>query len=705
MKKILSKIISLTCAASLMLITTINTNIVSAESTETETEVYGILQSDGTVYTADSTGTKINDEEVTKNTLTHLFVANDVETIKEYEFTYSENLTTVDFTGATSLKLIDEQAFTFCANLTTVDLTGATSLEGIAYSAFCACEKLTTITVDADDANFAVEDGVLFSKDKTTLIKYPAGKTDETYTIPSTVETISNYSFENCSFLNEINFDNASNLKTIGKNAFTFCDNLTAMDLSKCTLIETIGDYAFDKCIKLTNININEDNANFSSKDGVLFSKDKKTLFIYPHSKTGDTYTIPSTVEIIEGGAFENCLSLKEIDFSQASNLKTIYFAVFNDCDNLTTLDFTACSNLKDISKYAFASCDNLTTVNFSGATSLETMTAAFDSCDNLTTVNFSGATNLKNIGGVTFQCCNNLKTINFSKVINLKSIGQGTFSQCTNLTTIDLSDAVKLEEIGEGAFNGCAALKNIYVSDSSKIALFNGKIPDSCEVSVKKDTTKPDDSSAGDDTSAGDDSSTGDDKDTTKSDDTTIFKPIIPGEESNTIFTIEELASGKDLDLEIKIDEIKKENIDKTDKKIIDNFIKTLDKKVVIGSVLDIDFEKIVGTKTTKLTNLPFEVEINVDVPEAIKGKNKEFAIIRVHDGKATLLKDLDKNPDTITFKTDKFSTYAVIEIEPIAKSDNPKTQDTSNVWLLVILQLGFLSAIKIAYNKKVRS
>ncbi|MGN1166515.1 MAG: leucine-rich repeat protein [Lachnospiraceae bacterium] len=58
--------------------------------------------------------------------------------------------------------------------------------------------------MDEEDDNYTVVDGVLFSKDMTTLYKYPSGKKDTSYTVPDTVTTIESYAFYNAIYLKEL---------------------------------------------------------------------------------------------------------------------------------------------------------------------------------------------------------------------------------------------------------------------------------------------------------------------------------------------------------------------------------------------------------------------------------------------------------------------------------------------------------------------
>lgn len=81
------------------------------------------------------------------------------------------------------------------------------------------------------------------------------------------------------------------------------------------------------------------------------------------------------------------------------------------------------------------------------------------------------------------------------------------------------------------------------------------------------------------------------------------------------------------------------------------------------VGQYLNIDILKLIdGRQTGKVTLLSAPVSITIDVPEELRSSGRKFAIVRIHDGKATLLKDNDSDPGTITISTDKFSIYAIV-------------------------------------------
>ena len=95
-------------------------------------------------------------------------------------------------------------------------------------------------------------------------------------------------------------------ITSIGKQAFSVCDALESVSLPAS--VTSIGRDAFDSS-NLSSINVAQGNAVYSSVDGVLFSKDKKTLIFCPKGKSG-SFAIPSGVKVIGQSAFRECSKL-----------------------------------------------------------------------------------------------------------------------------------------------------------------------------------------------------------------------------------------------------------------------------------------------------------------------------------------------------------------------------------------------------------
>ena len=83
------------------------------------------------------------------------------------------------------------------------------------------------------------------------------------------------------------------------------------------------------------------------------------------------------------------------------------------------------------------------------------------------------------------------------------------------------------------------------------------------------------------------------------------------------------------------------------------------------VAEYLDIELSKKIGATETDIHELKNPITLVITVPEALRATGREFAVVRVHEGKASVLSDLDSDPNTVTFKTDRFSTYALMYLD----------------------------------------
>jgi len=132
-------------------------------------------------------------------------------------------------------------AFRDCTNLTSVTIPD--SVTSIGASAFYGCKGLTSITVDAQNGAFSSIEGILFNKNRTVLVTYPAGKQGG-YTIPNGVTTIEGGAFSDCINLTSIIIPNS--VTTIGDYTFYGCSILTSISIP--TSVTSIGECAFGVC-------------------------------------------------------------------------------------------------------------------------------------------------------------------------------------------------------------------------------------------------------------------------------------------------------------------------------------------------------------------------------------------------------------------------------------------------------------------------
>ena len=91
------------------------------------------------------------------------------------------------------------------------------------------------------------------------------------------------------------------------------------------------------------------------------------------------------------------------------------------------------------------------------------------------------------------------------------------------------------------------------------------------------------------------------------------------------------------------------------------------------VWQYLDINLYKIIDGIRYKLTDTDRAVTVKIVIPEALRETGREYAVIRIHNGTAHVLKDLDSDADTITFATDRFSVYAFVCKDKDVNADSP--------------------------------
>ena len=109
------------------------------------------------------------------------------------EDAFYQHESTASITLPTSLEQIAGNAFYRCYSLKQSFIP--CNVKSITGNPYFRCSSLESITVDSQNQHFSDDNGVLFNKDKTILIAYPEGKTDESYTIPPTVTKIEGDAF------------------------------------------------------------------------------------------------------------------------------------------------------------------------------------------------------------------------------------------------------------------------------------------------------------------------------------------------------------------------------------------------------------------------------------------------------------------------------------------------------------------------------
>lgn len=205
---------------------------------------------------------------------------------------------------------VNQYAFANCTWVNTVSIGRYVS--AIEPSAFRGCKNLTAITVDANNLQFADQDGVLFDKCGLYLYAYPAGRAAATYDIPDTCDTVGTQSFYGAVNLTSLTVP--TSVKNIGAKAFAQCNALEEITLP------FLGGNAEDS--RTFNYVFGSD--SWSSYGGV------------PQSLK----TVTVLTDTLVGSAFYHCTYIENIYLPNCKKLTEIPYECFADCTALHTLSF-----------------------------------------------------------------------------------------------------------------------------------------------------------------------------------------------------------------------------------------------------------------------------------------------------------------------------------------------------------------------------
>ena len=282
-------------------------------------------------------------------------------------------------------------------------------------------------------------------------------------TIPDSVKVIQQGAFAECSNLSTLKF--GKNVEKIYDYVF-FQTNITEITLPK--KLNHISGTAFLGNHVIKNINVDANNTNFSSNNGIVFSKDKKKIVLYPQGKTEKAYTIPSTVEEICDSAFSYA-QVESITISKS--VKKFGNYVFSST-NIKSI--TIPSTVTEMGYGPVADCQKLISANIQSKVKVLPYDM-FNGCASLKNVTLND--NIEEIYNRAFYGCKSLSNITLPK--NLKKIDAGSFYECSNLnnikipsgvryisnyafnnnTTLDIS-ATKLEKLEDGSYRVLTTIK-----------------------------------------------------------------------------------------------------------------------------------------------------------------------------------------------------------------------------------------------------
>ena len=367
-----------------------------------------------------------------------------VTTIGEYAFAHCNGLTNIAIPN--SVTTIGEYAFFSCSNLVTIMI--GNSVTTIGNEAFLFCGSLRQIDVAENNLFFSSIEGVLFNKNKDTLIRFPMAKSSS-YTIPNEVTSISDYAFYFCSRLAGVIIHDS--VTTIGEYAFS---GSSLFNVTIGNSVTSIGNSAFSHCNYLSNVTIGNSVATIGE-------------FAFSECTHLTDITIPNSVTTIGENAFFSCSNLTNITIG--NSVTSIGDATFFRCTNLS--DVILPNSVTTIGNYAFSSCIRLTNIAIpNSVTSIGNN--AFFRCTRL--AQFEVATDntfFSDIDGVLFN--KNQDTLirypeakpdtSYTIPNSVTAIGHYAFSNCIGITNITTKVTVP-PTLGEESFFNISKEIPIYV-------------------------------------------------------------------------------------------------------------------------------------------------------------------------------------------------------------------------------------------------
>lgn len=280
------------------------------------------------------------------------------------------------------------------------------------------CPALAEILVDAQNTALKSLDGVLYTSDMTCLVAYPRAKRDAVFHIPETVKTVRANALADNPYLEEV----------------VFPTGLMAVETGN-----------FTGCTRLKTLKVPEENRNYMTAAGLLYTKDGSVLELCPAGITGAVAVRPGT-QVIGYGAFAGCAGVTAVDLPDS--LRSIMTMAFSGCTGLTSV--TLPDQLESINGSCFSGCTALAAIITESADRFRAVDGILYSRDMLDLI-----------------CCPPGKSGSVAVPAGVRNIQNGAFDGCTEITQIQLPDSV--ENVGR-AFLNCSKLRCFQIPESQSI-------------------------------------------------------------------------------------------------------------------------------------------------------------------------------------------------------------------------------------------
>lgn len=400
-------------------------------------------------------------------------------------YTYRNNIKS--FTFGENVQHIPAFMCYEMSNLSRIDIPA--SVTSVGEGAFAYCGRLTEINATAGSPLYSSEEGVLFSKDKTSLIIYPAGKSATSYIVPSIVQTIEENAFYGCANLSSITIP--ASVKSIGAGNGTI-----SMWSFNGSVPPTIPNDAFPNDVYIIVDNAETYKAAWPQYASRIFPRQyaEQTVTITAQSDKSALHValgeenLANVLKLTISGSINSydlmimrnkMINLSELDLTNASIVANTYGYYTGICSHADTLLAHSFRGLRSVKlprtlKYveqAMIDCPDIKYIEFNGGV-VGTQVAPYEGNADLKVVMNEGVTEIKPYAFVdnnTIHCSASYNVANtkLRELVlpsSLDSIAEKRFWYCTKLQSVQLGE--KIKSVGDYAFCECFALTEIELPD-----------------------------------------------------------------------------------------------------------------------------------------------------------------------------------------------------------------------------------------------
>lgn len=244
----------------------------------------------------------------------------------------------------TSGNAVDDYTFARCESLESVTMPD--TVTEIGKSAFSRCSHLQDIQISKNVTSIGEE-------------AFYGCRAIENIVLPEGLVHIGDRAFSGCSKLTELGLPEG--LTGIGSKIVVDCTRLEKINVPKGFLL--LRDDLFIGCEALTEITVSDDDPNYKTIDGVVYSKDGKTLVRCPIAKAYECFTVPDGVEKIGSYAFSECKNIREVVIPEG--VVNIGKCAFIHCDGLYQV--TMPISIVRIEESAFCYCNSFEKILYQG--------------------------------------------------------------------------------------------------------------------------------------------------------------------------------------------------------------------------------------------------------------------------------------------------------------------------------------------------